>query len=896
MAIPEVADEFFTLESRIASFQTAQQISKRRASNASSKAPKSLKWPHKFLSAEELAKAGFFYYPTQSNPDNVACFLCHKALDGWEEDDDPLAEHLKHSPDCGWAIVATIEKQDGDLSQEYPASARMIEARKATFSDKWPHETKKGWKCKTKQMVDSGWKYTPTMECDDMATCTYCSLMLDGWEPSDKPMEEHFKRSPECPFFALVNSYKQSPAAKRTKSKRERTSKASRLSTQSAFTVASEAPSITDVPAGDEDSILTTATNTTTKKMGKAKKAPAGKGKKTKAKKGEPVEVAAPEPEDADFEVKVDPEPKATRGKKRKSDEYDSTVPAIEMGPPPPKRRATRTRGSTAVDESIIESSDNLQPEVSKPAGRKGRASMRSIRKASVASLRAPVIEDEEIDKALEADLERRLSDDEMETTTSATAKKSSRSSKVAKADHAMFGMNHVEVDDAAIEAELEAMDIEPKPLPKAKGAKGKQPRKPSAKQQAAAKKAAEAEAEAQARQLAEEDEASQQIAMELEHSISMQQSSPVIQQKKQRVPSKQPTKPMPSRATRGSALSTSDDVSATGDNQESNDDQKDDSGHETDASVASQSTVVRGGPSRRGSTLKKGRGGKKAATRNIEEIVHKSQAPIPSIEVLKDVPSGKGKKFIHVEEVSMTEEVFYTPLPEAPKPVAVEPPAKAIKSKAAKARGRPPKATPEASSQPVATVEEPVAAEEAPPAQNKAVSQKTKPVPEVRSPTPAPMEATPSQSPQSSDAENHPPSSKPSAATKKTATPHSIAKRIPLAPTTPSASPSKRNVIAGLQSLHPWTTVDLEAIFLKSPGGENAISNVADFLGGTVDKIRNGDLTSPEKRMTVEEWIHHNAQMAEEKLKNECERMVGKFESEGTRAMRALEGVECLE
>jgi len=157
-------------------------------------------------------------------------------------------------------------------------------------------------------------------------------------------------------------------------------------------------------------------------------------------------------------------------------------------------------------------------------------------------------------------------------------------------------------------------------------------------------------------------------------------------------------------------------------------------------------------------------------------------------------------------------------------------------------------------------------------------------------------MEATPSQSPQSSDAENHPPSSKPSAVTKKTATPHSTTKRTPLAPTTPSLSPSKRNVIAGLQTLHPWTTVDLEAIFMKSPGGENVIGNGADMLVDAVDKIRNGHLTSPEKRMTVEEWIHHNAQMAEEKLKNDCERMVGKFESEGTKAMRALEGVECVE
>jgi hypothetical protein len=496
-------------------------------------------------------------------------------------------------------------------------------------------------------------------------------------------------------------------------------------------------------------------------------------------------------------------------------------------------------------------------------------------------------MDDEEIDKALEADLNRRLSVDKMETSTAGQAKKSSRASKAAKADHAMFGVTTVEVDNAAIEAELEAMDIESKPLPKAKGAKGKQPRKPSAKQQAAAKKAAEAEAQAQ--QLAEEDDASQQIAMELEHSISMQQSSPVIQQKKQRASSKQPTRPMPGRATRGSVLSTNDNVSSIGDYQESIDEQKDDSGHDTDASIASQSTIVKGGPSRRGSALKKGRGGK-GANRNIEEIVHKSQAPIPSIETPENIPSPKGKK-VHIEEVSIIEEVFYTPAGEASQSAAIDPMPKAIKTKAAKSRGRPPKATPEAPS----AMGGSAAVNEAS-VQIKAVPTKTKLAPVVRSPTPASMEVTPSQSPQSSDAENRPPSSKPSVATKKTSTPHSIAKRIPLAPTTPSLSPSKRNVIAGLLSLHPWTAVDLEAIFMESPASQHVIGNAAELFDGTVDKVRNGDLTSPEKKMTVEEWIHHNAQMAEEKLKNECERMVGKFESEGTRAMLALEGVECVE
>ena len=48
--------------------------------------------------------------------------------------------------------------------------------------------------------------------------------------------------------------------------------------------------------------------------------------------------------------------------------------------------------------------------------------------------------------------------------------------------------------------------------------------------------------------------------------------------------------------------------------------------------------------------------------------------------------------------------------------------------------------------------------------------------------------------------------------------------------------------------------------------------------------------LTSPEKKMTVEEWIYHNAGLAETKLKTECEAMVSKFESEGGRAMRVLE------
>ncbi|KAL5019033.1 hypothetical protein ScPMuIL_004755 [Solemya velum] len=49
---------------------------------------------------EKMAAAGFYHCPTDQEPDAVCCFMCYKELDGWEPDDDPWKEHLKHSPQC----------------------------------------------------------------------------------------------------------------------------------------------------------------------------------------------------------------------------------------------------------------------------------------------------------------------------------------------------------------------------------------------------------------------------------------------------------------------------------------------------------------------------------------------------------------------------------------------------------------------------------------------------------------------------------------------------------------------------------------------------------------------------------------------------------------------------
>ena len=119
--------------------------------------------------------------------------------------------------------------------------------------------------------------------------------------------------------------------------------------------------------------------------------------------------------------------------------------------------------------------------------------------------------------------------------------------------------------------------------------------------------------------------------------------------------------------------------------------------------------------------------------------------------------------------------------------------------------------------------------------------------------------------------------------------------KRVALAPiaATPSrTSPSKRNIIAGLKSQTPWKKIDLDAVMgtpmISAPDKEN---------NGTDRLLRKGkELTSPEKKMTVEEWVYFNASEAEKMLKHECEAMVSRFESEGNKAMSVLEGLECIE
>ncbi|KAL6267679.1 hypothetical protein P5V15_000754 [Pogonomyrmex californicus] len=97
------------------------------------------KWPFNEsnkCNADCMAAAGFYVIGNNDEPDLVACFICNKQLDGWEPNDDPWNEHVKHNPTCPFV---KLNKQDEkawtvgelyDLYKKYTIKEYMEEINK----------------------------------------------------------------------------------------------------------------------------------------------------------------------------------------------------------------------------------------------------------------------------------------------------------------------------------------------------------------------------------------------------------------------------------------------------------------------------------------------------------------------------------------------------------------------------------------------------------------------------------------------------------------------------------------------------------------------------------------------------------------------------------------------
>ncbi|KAJ5774806.1 hypothetical protein N7457_009702 [Penicillium paradoxum] len=850
-----MGSEMDTFAARLASFDIVLKPEKRRSSGI--KTAKAISWPHQRPSPAELAHAGFYYKPYETNPDNTTCFECHRALDGWEEDDNPVTEHLKHAPDCGWAIMMDIQQSSSNPSSiEDPTGDRITQARLATFGSAWPHDGKKGWLCQSEKMVEGGWYFCPTDESDDLASCAYCKLSLDGWEPKDDPFDEHYRRSSDCSFFVFAQ-----PPGKKSKgsrAKKPRVSKASsRLSTQSVGTVTSEAPDADLDDSMDQSIISQAATKTkSTKKTSKSK------SKRTKSKKEEPVEIESQIQANIEEPVQLEsPKPKrAGRGKKRPSEdtkdepeliapeEKETSQPPVE---PPAKRRATKTRSSSIVRNYNYELSDSAMAD------------------------------------AVPGDTD--ISEEEARRGRKLTKKRASKTRKVSdvpsasKSSSNPGGPRESEID-AQIEAGLETdipTPVEPEPEAETEQPRASKKSKPSKKSKAVARSS---EPTAQDERVDAGDSEESQAP---EPSAPKTKAAKGSKKKGTKKAKTEETRKTQSPEPRESLSRKSADVG-------------DDSGrHDSFISVEiptkePESVPEPEEPVAKAETKKSSK--KKDATSTKEKKSKKSekrkeQPPIPEppveehhveisaleqddeFETADDLPD-------QLEMVNLPQDTSPTPRKHFHEPQLRQ-----------TTPSLPPKTIKRYSDIP----DEEHLAENLTQSQGSSSGvhrsrRSSKRSNRAVSPLPPPHQSTPSLSPQSSDAENRPPSSRPSASRPPVQpTPKQPEFRVPLATSTPS--PSKRNANGGFgPSIHPWTPVDIdELIFGDASDKENA-----DLSG--LFKGAKGGLTSPEKKMTVQEWISWNAKNGEERLKRECERLVSQFEKEGGRAMRRLEAIECID
>lgn len=105
--------------------------------------------------------------------------------------------------------MANLEKQlaSGIMNQllpykSEPSIEHAWELKRMKSLDKW-----KMAKPSAREMAESGFYCPKPDQYPDTVRCFSCFIELDGWEPTDKPWEEHQKRAlslnPPCKFIEI---------------------------------------------------------------------------------------------------------------------------------------------------------------------------------------------------------------------------------------------------------------------------------------------------------------------------------------------------------------------------------------------------------------------------------------------------------------------------------------------------------------------------------------------------------------------------------------------------------------------------------------------------------------------------------------------------------------------
>ncbi|XP_075975321.1 death-associated inhibitor of apoptosis 1-like isoform X2 [Anticarsia gemmatalis] len=167
------------------------------------------KWPVTFLSAEQLARNGFYYL---GRGDEVRCAFCKVEIMRWVEGDDPCKDHRRWAPQCPFVrkLGAATDSAAGrdecgsrvpvDSPPRMPGPVHPLFASEAarlrSFQD-WPRCMRQ----KPEDLAEAGFFYTGQ---GDKTKCFYCDGGLKDWEPDDVPWEQHARWFDRCAYVQLV--------------------------------------------------------------------------------------------------------------------------------------------------------------------------------------------------------------------------------------------------------------------------------------------------------------------------------------------------------------------------------------------------------------------------------------------------------------------------------------------------------------------------------------------------------------------------------------------------------------------------------------------------------------------------------------------------------------------
>lgn len=166
------------------------------------------KWPVPFLSAEQVARNGFYYL---GQGDAVRCAFCKVKILRWVEGDDPATEHMRWVPECPFVRKLTNPKNvtgQDECGSRIPTftTPRMTGPVHSIYSTKaarlrsfqsWP----RGMRQKPDDLAEAGLFYTGE---GDKTICFYCDGGLKNWEVDDDAWEQHARWFDKCAYVLLM--------------------------------------------------------------------------------------------------------------------------------------------------------------------------------------------------------------------------------------------------------------------------------------------------------------------------------------------------------------------------------------------------------------------------------------------------------------------------------------------------------------------------------------------------------------------------------------------------------------------------------------------------------------------------------------------------------------------